>query len=246
MRPLSKSALQAGAQCPRLLWFRYNNCETDTSGDEFAAQDQFIIGDIVGEAAQRYFDGKTVIIDTSAGFNEREYSKYAEQTRRAMDDPSVGVIAEAAFYTGELIVFVDLLKRNEDGSWDIYEVKSSRQAKPVHAQDCAWQTYVVRTLCGVNVRESHLMIPRRGWSALQGCVSIDVDDFEIVDDYSDWIYSQSVGSEIPRRISEFIDMVRRPEPPACECGTPGRGYCCVEPYPCNYTNICSEYLEQGV
>ena len=247
MYPLSKSALQAGAQCPRMLWFRYNREQRDTSGEDAFAQEQFIIGDLVGAAAQGYFKddpGRTVIIDTSAGFDDRNYADYARQTQQAMNDPSVSVIAEAAFYTGELIVFVDLLRRNEDGSWDIYEVKSSRQAKPVHARDCAWQTYVVRTMCGVNVRKSHLMIPARGWSIFNGKAQCSPEDFEIVDDYSDWIHDQSVGREIPEKVAYFTDMVQRSEPPACEC-TPGRGMCCASPYPCDYVGACERYAREG-
>lgn len=317
-----------------MLWFRYNRgSQGDMSKGEEEQQAQILIGNMVGEVAQAYFDdGKTVVIDTSAGFSPENYDDYARQTADAMADPEVTCIAEAAFYTGDLIVFIDLFHRNDDGSWDIYEVKSSGLAKPVHAQDCAWQTYVVRTLCGVDVRNSYIMIPSAGWSiisetnspctyyaleapefedtnavdyAVNAVVYEDmeeavadalssrfstrkhtygewadkIEDFDnvkmafyysfsegysvaesaeyaadlveredhllAVDDYTDWIYEQSVGEEIPARIEEFFDMLVQPEPPECPCANPGTGFMCLQPYECHYTGICSEYLDQG-
>lgn len=326
--PLSKSALQAGAQCPRMLWFRYNLPSSSRSSGSSGGE-QFAIGNLVGEIAQQFFDdGKTVVIDTSAGFSPDNYEDYMDQTYAAMDDPEVSCIAEAAFYTGDIIVFVDLLHRNAAGGWDIYEVKSSRQAKPVHAQDCAWQTYVVRTLCGVDVGNSYLLIPDRGWSVfesdkractyrmspdapsggfgdLEGDFSdwevdevvedalsrrfgtvrhdaqvwydrlgpgfldaVDVlygagdsligavekaaeyaereDRFVIVDDYTDWIYDQSVGDEIPEKCAYFTEMVHEPQPPACRVARPGFGFECMQPYQCDYAQVCGEYLRGGL
>ena len=308
-----------------MLWFRYN---MPHSGHDSSTGEQFIIGDLVGEIAQQFFDdGKTVVIDTSAGFSPDNYDGYMDQTYAAMDDPEVTCIAEATFYTGDIVVFIDLLHRRPDGGWDIYEVKSSRQAKPVHAQDCAWQTYVVRTLCGVDVGYSYLLIPDKGWSVFQSdgraCVysmasdapsggSGDIfddigtyeldemvagfladrfqtmlheasvwydrlgpgfldavsalydeglsaedavseaisyiereDRFTVVDDYTDWIYDQSVGDEIPERCAYFTEMIHEPQPPACPVANPGFGFECLQPYKCNFVQVCSEYRQAG-
>lgn len=243
-RPLSKTALQQGTQCPRMLWIKYNmpyasNSETKAENDN---QDQFMIGNIVGAAARKYFsDGETVLIDTERGFSLSNYRDYAFETKAAMSDPRVTTIAEAAFYTGDIIVFIDLLHRNNDGSWDIYEVKSSNRVSPVHAQDAAWQTYVARTLCGVNIRNTYLMHPRAGWSAIAEKNDVDVDDFEIVDMFSDWIRMQSTSSETADKISYMLSMVQSGEPPKCGC-IPGRGECCVSPYRCEFSEKCRELL----
>lgn len=254
-KPLSKSALQMGAQCPRMLWFKYNASSwSDTPREELQAGEQFAIGNLVGAAAQGYFqDGETVIINTDRGFSPSYYEEYAAETQRAMSDPNVCCVAEATFYTGDLIVFVDLLHRNPDGGWDIYEVKATNRIGPVHVRDASWQTYVVRTLCGADIRNTYLMHPYAGWQQIANKGYADPDDFEIVDDFTDFIYNYSQGAPspeegwlngltIPEAIEWLEDMVGWEMPPACDC-TPGDGICCHSPYPCDYVGLCQKTYE---
>lgn len=254
--PLSKSALQAGAQCPRMLWLRYNMGRfADLVGEDEADQEQFDIGNIVGEAAQGYFDdGETVVINTDRGFSPENYPIYARETAEYMRDPNITCIAEATFYTGDLVVFVDLLHRNPTGGWDIYEVKSTNRIGPVHVRDASWQTYVARSLCGVNVKNTYLMHPYAGWQRISARDYVDPDDFEVVDDFTDFIYNYSCGAPSPEQgwlngltiedaIEYLTDMVTWEVPPACE-GEPGYGNCCNSPYRCNYVGICQKMLEE--
>lgn len=253
--PLSKSALQAGAQCPRMLWFRYNAGRyADLVGSEESDQEQFEIGNIVGAAAQGYFtDGDTVIINTERGFAPENYREYARETANFMMDPNICCIAEATFYTGDLVVFVDLLHRNPAGGWDIYEVKSTNRIGPVHVRDAAWQTYVARSLCGVEIRNTYLMHPYAGWQRIAEKGYADQDDFEVVDDFTDFIYRYSTGAPsvednwlngltIADSIAYLEDMIHWDMPPACECD-PGYGNCCNSPYRCNYVGLCKKTLE---
>lgn len=253
--PLSKSALQLGAQCPRMLWLKYNRVyNSDVYGAEEAEQEQFRIGNIVGEAAQGYFgeDG-LVVINTDRGFSPEYYAEYAAETSSAMADPDVYSIAEATFYTGDLVVFVDVLHRNPDGGWDIYEVKATNRIGPVHVRDASWQTYVARELCGVDIRNTYLMHPYAGWQQIEARGGTDPDDFEVVDDFSDFIYNYSTGMPspedgwlngltIPDAIEYLSDMVTWDMPPACEV-QPGRGICCNSPYKCNWIGACQRMLE---
>lgn len=247
-RPLSKSALQVGAQCPRALWFRYyKSFEKDAVPDD-NAEEMFRIGNIVGGSARFYFDNfyddemsYSVTIDTDRGFSPEYYYDYAQQTANAMQDPNCHTIAEATFYVDDLVVFVDLLHRNPDGGWDIYEVKSSRQAKPVHVMDCSWQTYIVRDLCGVDIRNSYLMIPARGNWYMDG-QSCSPDDFIIVDTYTDYIANYSRSGEIPAQINAFWDMLSNqsfPPPVPDDVDYIGSSDRCRSPYQCNFTGICS-------
>lgn len=253
--PLSKSALQAGAQCPRMLWFRYNAGRyADKIGSEESDQEQFEIGNIVGATAQGYFtDGETVIINTERGFAPENYREYARETANYMMDPNITCIAEATFYTGNLVVFIDLLHRNPNGGWDIYEVKSTNRIGPVHVRDAAWQTYVARELCGVDIRDTYLMHPFAGWQRIAERGYVEPGDFEIVDDFTDFIYRYSTGMPSPedswlngltieQSVAYLEDMVKWEMPPECSC-IPGYGNCCNSPYRCNYIGICQQTLE---
>lgn len=253
--PLSKSALQLGAQCQRMLWLKYNRpYRADIYGAEAAEQEQFRIGNVVGKAAQGYFGEEgTVIIDTDAGFSPEHYADYAAQTDAAMADPDVHTIAEATFYTGDLVVFVDILHRNPDGGWDIYEVKAAGYIGPVHVRDAAWQTYVARELCGVEIVDTYLMHPNADWHQIEKHGECVPEDFEIVDDFTNFIYDYSTGKigsteknwmegmTIGETIDHLVDMVTWKKPPVCEV-EPDKGFCCSSPYPCNWTGACKQML----
>lgn len=261
-KPLSKTALQQGAQCPRMLWIKHNMpYATDKiiasdqniadEADSVETEEQFVIGDIVGEAALKYFPQESsVLIDTSKmGFSPEAYIEYAQQTKDYMNDPNITCIAEAAFYDGDLIVFVDFLNRNEYGSWDIYECKSSRHVGPIHAQDAAWQTWVVmyNKPNPTSIGKTYLIHPMYGWYNF----SIETDDakisdlFEVVDDYSDWIREQVESGEIGRRIEELIEVVKAETPPKCVM-CPGKDDRCFSPYQCNYIMKCTELFENNL
>lgn len=255
--PLSKSALQAGAQCPRMLWIRYNMPnESDEINDE-ARQEVFAIGNLVGEAAQHYFEneqGKTVVINTDRGFSPDNYSIYAQETEQYMSDPDVVCIAEATFFTGDLIVFVDLLHRNPNGGWDIIEVKATKNIGPVHVRDAAWQTYVARELCGIDIRNTYLMHPYKGWQHVTTEDGYSIpDNFELVDDFADFIYNYSTGMPSPENawlsgqtiaesISLLSNIVKWEYPPVCTC-EPGYGIECCSPYRCNFVGQCKKMCE---
>ena len=242
-KPLSKSALQQGDQCPRMLWIRYNMpYDTDYSRDERDTT-MFEIGDMVGAAAQEFFEN-TVVINTDRGFSPDNYAGYAAQTQAYMDDPDVDCIAEATFLYDDVVVFVDLLKREfeDDGTevWDIYEVKASGMIQPHQAKDAAWQTHIARE-CGVPIRTTYLLHPGSGGIY---SFSTGVGTFEVVDMFSDWIDRAADSAELADDIEYYKQMVQEECPPRCE-GTPGRCECCNAPYTCNYQNKCRELFDEG-
>ena len=246
-RPLSKTALQQGAQCPRMLWIRYNMPWATNSDYDPADQAQFEIGNIVGEAAQNLYDkDERVTINTSElGFSPEAYSTYVAQTQAAMDDPSINCIAEAAFYYDDVIVFVDLLVRAYDEygepiGWSIYEVKASSMIAPHQVRDALWQAHIA-DLCGCDLVGIYLLHPARGTTAF--VEDRAGQDFEVVDMWSDWLYNNYRNSSIDDEIEEIKDMVVQEEPPACE-GTPGRCECCHYPYDCVYTEKCQEIFDE--
>ena len=59
-------------------------------------------------------------------------------TNTALENSKINVIYEAAFEYENVLVRVDVLKRDKDG-WEMIEVKSSKEAKPHHLNDIASQ-----------------------------------------------------------------------------------------------------------
>ena len=88
--------------------------------------------------------------------------KYFEQreaertTRRLLADNSIPALYEPAFTIEGIQTRVDILRRTEDGKFDLIEVKSNTSLKDVHVPDVAIQLYVLEG-CGVPIRRTFLM-----------------------------------------------------------------------------------------
>ena len=128
---LSKSRYCKGVQCPKILWMDKHMPEeaVDTASEAILAN-----GTKVGELARGYF----------GDYSEVEYSddkKAMCQRTQELIEAGAETIAEASFSIDGLYCAVDILRRNGDG-WDIIEVKSSTEVKPIYVDDMAFQNYV--------------------------------------------------------------------------------------------------------
>lgn len=80
----------------------------------------------------------------------------AWQTQDAIkaDDPYI-YEATLSTKTGEYCA-VDILRNNNDGTWDIIEVKSTTSPHEYHYLDASFQKYVF-TQCGVKIRDCYIL-----------------------------------------------------------------------------------------
>ena len=80
----------------------------------------------------------------------------ATQTQDAIQD-GFPYIYEATLSTktGEYCA-VDILRNNNDGTWDIIEVKSTTHPHEYHYLDASFQKYVF-TQCGVKIRDCYIL-----------------------------------------------------------------------------------------
>lgn len=78
-----------------------------------------------------------------------------EATARFLAD-GVPAIFEAAFLYDNILVRADVVARNDDGTWDLFEVKSTTSAKKEHLQDAAIQRYVLSN-AGLPLKDVHLV-----------------------------------------------------------------------------------------
>lgn len=87
-------------------------------------------GNVVDAWAQKLFPN-AVNVD---GFGKPA----AEKTKKAIADGAM-VLLQPTFMTSTLSCRADILTKNDDGTWDIYEVKSSTSVKEEHVLDVAFQ-----------------------------------------------------------------------------------------------------------
>jgi len=145
---LSKSRYLSGLQCARRLWYEVN-AYGEIPPYDAAALERFEQGHEVGRLAQRLFPGGVEIARGA-----QPWAPIVAATQRAM--AARIPVYEAAFVHDGGACRVDILAPVDGGQWDLLEVKSSTEAKEVHFEDLAFQTWVARG-AGVAVRRSCLV-----------------------------------------------------------------------------------------
>ena len=147
---LSKSQYCKSRKCQKVLWlYRHNKAVADPVTP--MQQNIFDQGTAVGELATEYFEGGVLIAE---GYME---SEQALATTREVLATNPSAIFEAAFIYDDILIRVDVLKNNLDGTWDLIEVKSTNDVKPkAHHDDVAIQKYILGK-CGIVLRQSCLM-----------------------------------------------------------------------------------------
>ena len=150
---LSKSLYIKGLQCKKALWLKKYKPEVLTPpSDHLLAV--FEIGNEVGDLACKLFpEGKEVPYK----------SNKIELTQKLLNE-GIKDIFEAAFEFDDILVLVDILHQKKDGSFEIYEVKSStwNQKKTIddiykYIHDVSVQHYVLNKL-GYNVSDCFITL----------------------------------------------------------------------------------------
>ena len=116
---LSKSLYLNGLQCQKYLWLKIYGKEKLQKPDA-NLKAIFKTGDKVGERACKLFPGgKQIKWDKTTPHSER-----IALTKKYIAD-GVKTIYEATFEYDGVLVMVDILNLDNDGNFEIYEVKSS-------------------------------------------------------------------------------------------------------------------------
>lgn len=154
---LSKTLYCKGKNCAKALWLHIHNPDVATPIDSYKRR-LFDHGHNVGKrATQSYPDG--ILIDIPRENGEEALKK----TNEILSTNPIAIF-EGAFIYENVLVRVDILENNYDGTWNLIEVKSSSHVKPnAHFDDVAIQKWVL-TGSGINIRDSFVMLPTRGFS----------------------------------------------------------------------------------
>ena len=139
--------------CNKYAWLDKNRPDDKKKPDEYT-ESLFENGHKVGELAKRYFK-IDVDVATPNEFDAPNTTAMIEETKKHIA-AGTETIAEASFDFGGFFCSVDILKRNGDGSYNIYEVKSAKRdlenekardgVKKAYVTDAAYQQYVLENL----------------------------------------------------------------------------------------------------
>ena len=213
---LSKSKYIAGLQCNKRLWLEIHSRDLATPPPP-GMQRIFDQGTAVGEMATEEFPDGVLI--------EADYLNIPEaikQTKEALNN-SVDIIFEGCFVHGNVLVRPDIILRNDLGSWNMIEVKSSTGVKPENIHDVAVQTWVLQG-CGLDMERVFLKHINRD------CVYPNLSNLFKTVDITDQV--KEVISTIPNNLSEFQSILGKPEPDV------SIGEHCTNPYSCQFAEYC--------
>lgn len=214
---LSKSKYIRGLQCDRALWL-------DVHEPRLAryTAEQMRRFDRGREFEYSFKDTFPNGIDISAEL-KRNVDAYPELTAMYLDKKADVDLFEAGFLYDDVLVLADVVHKKEDGSLDIYEVKSGTTLSETYKRDAALQYYVIS-----HCREVHsFSVVYNGADGANGFNVVDLTE-ELATQHD----------EIEKNIAVMKEILRHGEP-----DTP-TGAHCLEPYACPYQHYCAQGTRQ--
>jgi len=224
---LSKSLYTRGLQCVKSLWLKKYNKDVLTPPDS-SAKAVFETGDKVGGMACELFpNGKEV------PFEGTSFEEKIALTEQWMDE-GLKNIYEATFQYDDILVMVDILHVNEDGSLDVYEVKSSTKVKPVYLDDASIQYYVLNGL-EYSVKSTNIVHINNKYVRDE---ELDIDKLFTIVNVSDMILK--LQDNIPSYLKNFKTFLGDKEnEPTIDIGVH-----CSNPYDCDAIEYCWKHIPE--
>jgi hypothetical protein len=218
---LSKSKYLQGLKCYKLLWMSYHAKDKIPPTDA-ATQAIFDQGHEVTVLAKTLFkDGLDVEGD------DLDVALKNTQTMLLQKKP----LFEAALRFKNTVARPDILSPNKDGSWDLYEVKSSTEVKDIYLEDVAFQKYCYE---GAGLKIGRVFIVhinnkyvKKGSTEPKGLLlMIDVS-----------AQANLLAASVEGRVNEMVAMLNQKECPKVSIGPH-----CSEPYDCSLQDFCWQHI----
>jgi hypothetical protein len=216
---LSKSKYLVGEQCPKRLWLETHR--RDLLAPPSPARERvFSQGHEVGRIARERFPGGILIAE-----DPLKWKAARAETATAIARGE-RILFEPFFFHDDTVARADVLSKNEDGSFDIYEVKSNTGPKPEHVLDLAVQTYVYEG-SGLAVNRALLM------HLNSDCRYPDFSDLFTVVDLTESVRKHL--PEVPGNLAALKAVLNEEVEPEMRLGSR-----CVKPYECPFRDYCDK------
>ena len=225
---LSKSLYTKGLQCEKALWLKKYNPQvlTPPSAQLLAV---FETGNEVGALACGLFPGGKEVPFKGTSFKEK-----IALTQQLLSEGEKNIY-EATFEYDDILVMIDIFHQKNDGSFEIYEVKSStwNQNKSIddiykHIHDVSIQ-YFVLTGLGYNVSNTYITLLNTDY--VRGS-EIDLNrlfsSVRVTDEVLE--LNRSIPANIERFRETLKDLKNEPKIDI--------GYHCYNPYECDAQHYC--------
>ena len=224
---ISKSRYTSFVTCPKQFWLICHKPKLAKEPDE-SLEARFEQGNEAGEMAHGLFDGiENATVRTPDG--SLDIGAMCETTKRLMA-ANCPAIAEAAFSGEGFYCAVDILKNNGDGTWDIYEVKSSTEPKDIYYHDIAFQQYALDR-SGITIRRCNLVYINNEY-VRNG--EIDPSGLFVIKDVTSLL--PEFAKDIQENLAQAQAIYASEEPDI------DLNMNCHSPYSCAFYKYCSQHL----
>jgi predicted RecB family nuclease len=225
---LSKSRFLAGLQCHLRLWYQCYERELIPEVPP-VQQAIFDAGHEVGELATQLYPGGVLI---EAPYYRHEQA--VQSTRKAMQDPRVKAIYEAAFMFDGVRIRVDILERAANETWNLVEVKSSTSVKEVYYPDVAVQRHVLEG-CGLKIGRAGILHINNQY--VYDGQNLDLQSLFSFADLTE--ETMAMQPEIPGQLDNLKGMLAEGDAPVVQ---PSRH--CHKPYDCEFWDHCTRDMPE--
>lgn len=137
---VTKTDFVRGLQCGKMLWLDSHRPELKIIPEEIQAR--LDAGNEFGDGAMGIF-GEYVETTTYRADGRLDYAAMIEKTAKYLSE-GAPVVCEAAFSWYGNYCAADILKRTEDGTYELYEVKNAPAPRKEFVLDLGFQSYVIR------------------------------------------------------------------------------------------------------
>lgn len=198
---LSKSDYLLFLKHPAWLWLKkHDKGKLPVVDDNLQAV--FDAGHLFESYAEQLFPGIVTI-----GFSDfDEYISMPERTKTALNN-DVKSISQGRFEAGNITCICDIVIKNSDESFDLYEVKSSSRVKPEHEYDLAFQMVVLES-CGYKVNKISVIHINNGFIR-NG--EIKAEEITSVSDVTDKVKAKR--DETKQYIKKAFEVIASPTVP---------------------------------
>lgn len=222
---ITKSFYAAGVQCTKRLYLLAHHAEAATAPSE-DVQLRFSQGQSVGKLAREAFEGGVLVSASGSAIQHA-----LDTTEQMLKELKVPAIFEAAILHENLLIRVDILKNNYDGTWDLIEVKSTTELKDEHLEDVAFQLYVLK---GAGVKIKHVVL-----SHINNEVRYpNLDPLFVNHDLTE--AAENHLPAVKMKLSSLIAVLEKQEAPEQLIGRQ-----CANPYGCEFKEKCWAQVPKG-
>lgn len=215
----TKTSFVRGIQCPKLIFLDRNKKDlaTPPDADKLAL---FKKGRQFEKQVKDTFKGG---IDMACCGHKFWGKEYVEQTRRILDSHEQCVIFEAGLYCESegILILTDVLRKNVDGSYDVFEIKLSSALNSAIEWDLSLQYHVCRQILG-DIKSFNVVLRED---------DADGNWHHKIEDKLDFVKGRE--SEVVDYLEKFRPLLAGPEPEI------PMGEQCEKPYECNYKEYCN-------